>query len=37
VLRHRGKLWKFRGVATVDGEVVCEGDLMAVLVPKEQS
>ncbi|MDX8411785.1 MAG: 3-hydroxyacyl-ACP dehydratase FabZ [Mariprofundaceae bacterium] len=37
VLRHRGQLWKFRGKATVDDDVVCEGNLMAVLVPKEKS
>jgi len=37
VLRHRGHMWKFRGKACVDGNVVCEGALMAVLVPKEQS
>jgi len=35
VLRHRGAMWKFHGEACVDGKVVCEGDLMAVLVAKE--
>jgi len=37
VLRHRGFMWKFKGEAYVDGTLVCEGTLMATLVPKEQA
>jgi len=33
VLRRRGLLWKFHGVARVDGQLVCEGDLMATMMP----
>lgn len=36
-LRHRGHMWKLKGEAFVDGELVCEGTLMAVLVPKEDA
>ena len=35
-LRRRGFVWKFKGEAFVDGTLVCEGTLMATLVPKEQ-
>ncbi len=31
-LRRRGHMWKLRGEAFVDGELVCEGTLMATLV-----
>ena len=34
-LRRRGNIWKFRGEAFVDGDLVCEGDLMASLIPKD--
>lgn len=34
-LRGGGKVWKFQGRATVDGEVACEAEIMAMLdVPK---
>jgi len=33
VLRRRGLLWKFHGVARVDEQLVCEGDLMATMMP----
>ena len=36
-LRRRGFVWKFKGEAFVDGKLVCEGTLMATLVPKEQA
>jgi len=35
-LRRRGHMWKFKGEAFVDGELVCGGTLMATLMPKEQ-
>ncbi len=34
-LRHRGPMWKFHGEAFVDGDLVCEADLMASLMPQE--
>jgi beta-hydroxyacyl-ACP dehydratase FabZ len=34
-LRQRGQMWKFRGEAFVEGELVCEGTLMAALVPQD--
>ena len=34
-LRRRGHMWRFKGEAFVDGELVCEGTLMATLVPKD--
>ncbi|MDX8398048.1 MAG: 3-hydroxyacyl-ACP dehydratase FabZ [Mariprofundaceae bacterium] len=33
-LRRRGHMWKFKGEAFVDGELVCAGTLMATLMPK---
>jgi len=36
-LRRRGFLWKLRGEAFVDGKLVCEGTLMATLMPQEES
>jgi len=36
LLRRRGLMWKFRGVASVDGELVCEGVLMATLMPRDE-
>jgi len=35
-LRRRGHMWKFKGEAFVDGELVCGGTLMATLMPKDQ-
>jgi len=34
-LRRRGHMWRFKGEAFVDGSLVCEGTLMATLMPKE--
>jgi len=34
-LRRRGMMWKLQGQAYVDGKLVCEGILMATLVPQE--
>jgi len=34
-LRRRGMMWKLRGQAFVDGILVCEGILMATLVPQD--
>lgn len=34
-LRRRGHMWRFKGEAFVDDELVCEGTLMATLVPKD--
>ena len=36
-LRRRGHMWKFKGEAFVDGELVCAGTLMATLMPKEEA
>ena len=33
-LRRRGHMWRFKGEAFVDGALVCEGTLMATLMPK---
>src|SRR5690554_1013967 len=33
--RPGGKVWKFSGVATVDGEVACEAELMAMIDASE--
>ena len=33
-LRRRGNMWRFKGEAFVDGNLVCEGILMASLMPK---
>ena len=30
VIKARGKLWKFKALATVDGNVACEGELMLI-------
>ena len=37
VLRRRGLLWKFHGEARVDGEMACEGELMATMMPKDEA
>ncbi|MDT8375825.1 MAG: 3-hydroxyacyl-ACP dehydratase FabZ [Mariprofundaceae bacterium] len=34
-LRRRGNMWRFKGEAFVDGALVCEGTLMASLMPKK--
>jgi len=34
-LRRRGNMWRFKGEAFVDGVLVCEGTLMASLMPKK--
>jgi 3-hydroxyacyl-[acyl-carrier-protein] dehydratase len=36
LLRRRGLVWKFHGEATVDGLLVCEGELMATLMPRDE-
>jgi len=36
-LRRRGMMWKLRGQAFVDGVLVCEGILMATLMPQEEA
>ncbi len=36
LLRRRGLMWKFRGQASVDGELACEGELMATLMPRDE-
>ena len=36
-LRHRGHMWKFHGEAFVDGRLVCEGNLMATLMPRDDA
>jgi len=36
-LRRRGHMWKFKGEAYVDDVLVCEGTLMATLVPKDEA
>ncbi len=35
-LHRRGFMWKLRGEAFVEGNLVCEGTLMATLVPQEE-
>ena len=34
VIRHKSAVWKQRGVATVDGQVVAEGEFLATVVTK---
>jgi len=36
VNKHKGRLWKVRGTARVDGAVVCEGDLTAMIDVKKK-
>lgn len=36
-LRRRGYIWRFKAEAYVDGELVCEGVLMATLMPKDKA
>lgn len=35
VLRHKGDIWRERGEATVDGQLVAEAEFLATLVPKD--
>jgi len=34
--QQRGNVWKFTGVATVDGKLVAEADFTAMIVQKDQ-
>ncbi|GMQ99717.1 MAG: 3-hydroxyacyl-ACP dehydratase FabZ [Zetaproteobacteria bacterium] len=36
LLRRRGLMWKFHGQALVDGELACEGNLMATMMPRDE-
>jgi 3-hydroxyacyl-[acyl-carrier-protein] dehydratase len=36
VVKAKGAIWKQRGVATVDGQVVCEADFLATAVKKNE-
>jgi len=36
VLRKRGAMWKFKGEAFVDGDLVCAATLMASVFPKDE-
>lgn len=31
----KGRVWKMKGTASVDGQVVCEGELLATIAPRE--
>ena len=35
LIKHRDPLWKFRGIATVDGNLVAEAELLASVIEKE--
>ena len=35
VVRHKGVVWKQKGIATVDGQKVAEGEFLATVVDKE--
>lgn len=35
LIKHRGILWKFKGIATVNGELVAEAELLASVIDKE--
>lgn len=35
LIRHRGSLWKFRGIATVSEDTVAEAELLASVIEKE--
>lgn len=37
LIKHRGILWKFKGMATVDGELVAEAELLASVIDKDPS
>lgn len=37
LLKHRGSLWKFKGVATVNGDLVAEAELLASVIDKNSS
>ena len=36
VIRHKGAIWKTKGVATVDGVKVAEGEFLATVVDKDE-
>jgi len=35
LIKHRGILWKFKGIATVSGELVAEAELLASVIDKD--
>jgi len=35
LIKHRGILWKFKGIATVGGELVAESELLASMIEKD--
>jgi 3-hydroxyacyl-[acyl-carrier-protein] dehydratase len=35
LIKHRGILWKFKGIATVGGELVAEAELLASMIEKD--
>jgi 3-hydroxyacyl-[acyl-carrier-protein] dehydratase len=37
VLRHKGAVWKQKGTATVDGQMVAEGEFLATMVDREHT
>lgn len=37
VLRRRGAMWKYKGEAFVDGQLVCAATLMATVFPKDEA
>jgi beta-hydroxyacyl-ACP dehydratase FabZ len=37
LIKHRGPLWKFKGKATVNGDLVAEAELLASVIEKEPS
>jgi len=37
LLRHRGKVWKFRGEGVVDGKLVAEAELTAMIVDSDKA
>ena len=37
LIKHRGSLWKFKGKATVNGDLVAEAELLASVIEKEPS
>jgi 3-hydroxymyristoyl/3-hydroxydecanoyl-(acyl carrier protein) dehydratase len=34
IVKRKGKIWKMRGEAKVDGALACEAELMATLAPR---
>ena len=37
LIKHKGILWKFKGVATVEGDLVAEAELLASVIDKTPS